>query len=512
MVTKFIDLYENEDNYIKKKLHNDELTYKDVVENSQKNKGRKSQAQKAERVDLNNQLHDPNSSKLAKADKIIQKFNDQIEHSVKASMKNLKKADNYKEETIEGMRIAELDEDDVDDPINAPKYEFQVRMHKEFTTPGRTDRDADMYNIREQAYDRTLYELSDELEYAIKERKDHSKQLALAMFDKIQKMELPNTSTLDAKVIEDGNKFLKETTREDLREELAKLKISLDDNTSPSVSMIKELHRQGFLGLDDSEVEKLINQEAETWENTTEKLENVYDELENKERLMVALQNAYDRKLQEYVKLENQPEKDIFAEKEEHVSNMLEKEIFEAYIDYQRSLLKENYMSNQDQMDPMQYTDQHKIDVVRRIFGVMETKQMNNFGTDLLTFGVTHDVPDAVRIGENIAGLNDEDVPDDINQKLKRYYLENSEKLRERINITGPMKGIVQNRKESLMRQEDRNGYIPSNMTELHEKYNTKYNRWRLPSIYTQDYSKRGQWDAILGKERLDKFEEFVKY
>ena len=152
----------------------------------------------------------------------------------------------------------------------------------------------------------------------------------------------------------------------------------------------------------------------------TDKLERIYSELENKEKIMVALQAAYDRKLNEYAKIEAATI-DYSKEKDTKMKELLEKEIFEAYIDYQRNLLKTADKDvNQKALD---FSEQHKIDFVRKIFGVMEPRQIDNFGTDLMIFGITHNIPDAVRIGENIAGLNKENVSNEIENMLKQYTI-----------------------------------------------------------------------------------------
>lgn len=138
----------------------------------------------------------------------------------------------------------------------------------------------------------------------------------------------------------------------------------------------------------------------------------------------------------------------------------------------------------------------------------MEGKQLENFGTDLLIFGIKHDLPDAVRIGENLSALNDEDVPEHVKEMLQNYILENSKRLRESINFTGPMKGIISTRKQHLMASSD-SPYLPQHYDKLMAF--DKYNRWRLPSIYASDYKKRGDMDNIFGKEKLDKIEEYIK-
>ena len=131
---------------------------------------------------------------------------------------------------------------------------------------------------------------------------------------------------------------------------------------------------------------------------------------------------------------------------------------------------------------------------------------MANVGSDLIEFGIAHNVPDAVRLGENLSGLNNEDIPDYLLNRLNQYKLKNADKLRERIQHTGPMKSIIQRRKENLMTQEDRTGYFPSNYDELKTKYNDKYNRWRLPSVYAVDHKRYGLLGELYGEERLERF------
>lgn len=385
--------------------------------------------------------------------------------------------------------------------------ERQEELHAKFSLPGRSDSKFDEYNLQEKAYNTTMESLKDELEVSILNQKEDSVKLALKVFEKIQGIELSNSFTLDAKEI-DAAQVARDSKGEDvLLQELTKLKLSLEDSTSPSLSYIRDLHKNGLLGLDSSEmIEKVINADPENLREITENLEKIYAELENKEKAMVAIQTAYDRKLQQISSQAEDAQKDLIAEKNERVANLLEKEIFEAYIEYQRDLLRQND-SEAEPGVKTDYSDQHKIEVVRGLFGVSDA----HFGVDLLEFGISHDIPDAVRIGENLAGLNGENVSKETSQRLKEYTLENSEKLRERIQVTGPMKGIVQSRRDRLMTEQDRQGYLPSNMKELKMKYGDKYNQWRLPSIYADDHSKRGILDSILGKERLDRLEKSLK-
>lgn len=139
------------------------------------------------------------------------------------------------------------------------------------------------------------------------------------------------------------------------------------------------------------------------------------------------------------------------------------KELFEAYIEYQRTLLKEADASQSDSSSAVNLPDEHKINMIRSIFGVVEPGRINNFGTDLLEFGLTHDIPDAVRIGESLVGMDyieNANVSDALLKRLKAYKLKNSDKLRERIQHTGPMKSVIQRRKEHLMREQDRTGRL----------------------------------------------------
>lgn len=131
---------------------------------------------------------------------------------------------------------------------------------------------------------------------------------------------------------------------------------------------------------------------------------------------------------------------------------------------------------------------------------------MANVGSDLIEFGISHNLPDAVRIGENLSGLNDEEVSEALLNRLHEYKLNHADQLREGIHTVGPMKSIIQRRKDSLMTKRDRQGYMPSNIDELRRKYNDKYNRWRLPSIYAADHKKFGILGEIYGEERLEKF------
>jgi len=138
------------------------------------------------------------------------------------------------------------------------------------------------------------------------------------------------------------------------------------------------------------------------------------------------------------------------------------------------------------------------------MFGITEAREICNFGTDLVEFGIAHDIPDAVRLGENIAGINNEQVSDDLTERLKQYSIKNSQRLREGIQFTGPMKGIIQGRKEKNFRQSGGEFYIPngkfhlSYFVETHQWINDRYNKWRVPSIYAIEHTKYGVWSQIF--------------
>ena len=313
------------------------------------------------------------------------------------------------------------------------------------------------------------------------------------MFDRIKDIKLNHTETLNSKIINyDAIELADPEFKNKLTQELKKLKYSLDDTTSPSFSHIKELHRQGLAG-NSALTTSLPNIEAEQLEGVVSQLDDIVQELENKENAMIQLEGLYS-------KTKDFQTSDYTLKKDDKTADLLEKEIFEAYLDYQRNLLKELDEGTQDA------SAEHKIKTIRNIFGVMEPGKMENSGSDLIEFGMSHNIPDAVRLGENLAGLNNEDVPDYLLNRLNQYKLKNADQLRERIQTTAPMKSIIQRRKDSLMTEADRSGYFPSNYNELKLKYNDKYNRWRLPSIYKVDHQKYGLLGKLYGEERLEKF------
>lgn len=115
---------------------------------------------------------------------------------------------------------------------------------------------------------------------------------------------------------------------------------------------------------------------------------------------------------------------------------------------------------------------------------------------DLLEFGIENDIPDAVRIGENLAGLQNEHISDDLEHRLKQYTLKNSKRLRDRMEFTGPMQSIIQRRKNQLLKES--------------QKYTHSGNSWRLHSGFAPDYSKYGILGEIFGEEKLDEISRYV--
>lgn len=187
---------------------------------------------------------------------------------------------------------------------------------------------------KSHVYKKTLHDLQYELEDSIRDQKEESLGLALEIFDRIKKIQLHHTHTLNSKEINaDAIELEDPQFKERLTTELKKLKYSFDDSTSPTLSYVKDLHRQGLAG-DTKSTLALPNIDAKDLDKVVTQLEAICDELENKERTMLQLEQAYSHSL-------SQEDSKAPLKNKEGSQEALEAEIFEAYLEYQRGLLKE---------------------------------------------------------------------------------------------------------------------------------------------------------------------------
>lgn len=190
-------------------------------------------------------------------------------------------------------------------------------------------------NQRSIVYKKTLHDLQYELEDSIREQKEESLDLALQVFDRIKEIKLHHTHSLNSEEIDaDLIEYADPQFKERLITELSKLKYSLDDTTSPTLSHIKELHRQGLVGDLDNNL-SLLNTDTQEINEVVTQLDNISDELENKEKVMSQLEQAYSHTLNQ-TKHYQKP-----LRNKEGSQEALEEEIFDAYLEYQRGLLKE---------------------------------------------------------------------------------------------------------------------------------------------------------------------------
>ncbi len=79
------------------------------------------------------------------------------------------------------------------------------------------------------------------------------------ILEKIQGIHLQNSFTLDTQKFDTTEILQDKDGDAQLQQELVKLKHSLNDATSPAYQYIKKLHKEGLLGLENSELDKVVN-------------------------------------------------------------------------------------------------------------------------------------------------------------------------------------------------------------------------------------------------------------
>ena len=76
---------------------------------------------------------------------------------------------------------------------------------------------------------------------------------------------------------------------------------------------------------------KVIDSDLQDFNEASDHLENIYDELENKEQTMIALYDAYIQGIK-YYNSKNNKSIDYVKEKDEKLENMIEKEVRKGFM------------------------------------------------------------------------------------------------------------------------------------------------------------------------------------
>lgn len=353
MGNSFKDIFVNDHPYIKKiLLSGDESSYRQVMKSLEEAKRSEKKTQKgsdsasdSSSIDAS-QLEFVKDSSLSTAQKSVlahktlEEFNkialEEEERRKEIGEFEENRAIDYKH------RVNVEESDKLEDallnqtsPPSEASADYYDRFNKDFNLAGESDRWTDEYNIKKLSFEKSMGTMQEELKLAVMHKKEHSLQLAMELFDKIQNIQLSQVTTdLDSgltdeyqKKVDEYEMFKKDQSLpEKLKSELEKLKLSLNDKTSPSFSLIKRYYKEGLVGLDEEKVKNVIHADLEDFTEASEKLESIYDELENKDRVMNAMQDSYDQGIDFYSR-QSEKKVDYVKEKEDRFENMIEKEV-----------------------------------------------------------------------------------------------------------------------------------------------------------------------------------------
>jgi len=114
------------------------------------------------------------------------------------------------------------------------------------------------------------------------------------------------------------------------------------------------------------------------------------------------------------------------------------------------------------------------------------------YAQDLITFGLEHDIVEAVRLGEKVMSENGYSLPLDLQRAVKDYILSNAERYQRAIRKTGPIDNA-----SLYKRQRGQESPIIMNRDDPYwerfvEENSTRTRAWRLPSHLSWDHKEFG--------------------
>lgn len=250
---------------------------------------------------------------MADADDIVSDFVSDVQKDTDASIRRQSKteAQPYDYETKvtvkERKEYSELSEREAEF-MSVEKLVSDSKMNALYNVSGDSDRFSDSYNIKKFSFDNNLHSMQHELKYAVKTKREYAMDLALKVFNKIQGISMSHTSTNDAEISHeyqteiDNNEYIRldDSLSEKLDTKLSNLKNAFDPNHDASLLLIKSYHQSGLLGLDEHQIQNLVDKNAKDFENATENLEKVYEQLDQKEAEISAIRDAYDQGIKYY--------------------------------------------------------------------------------------------------------------------------------------------------------------------------------------------------------------------
>lgn len=131
------------------------------------------------------------------------------------------------------------------------------------------------------------------------------------------------------------------------------------------------------------------------------------------------------------------------------------------------------------------------------------------YAQDLIVFGMSNNISEAVRLGEHMLGELGATMSFDMAKAVKSWKIDNNAKYMDAIKRTGPINThsvYMDNRKE------DSNSFGEHSIVNMDDPYWVEYYRknyrsqdfYKLPSVYAWDYKEHGIMGEIIDMKKLE--------
>ena len=127
------------------------------------------------------------------------------------------------------------------------------------------------------------------------------------------------------------------------------------------------------------------------------------------------------------------------------------------------------------------------------------------YSQDLIVFGLEHNVPEAVRLGEHMMSANGQTPSPDLQRAIKEYTLANAEGYRRAMKSTGPIDNA------SLYRASRRNpapfvlNWDDPYWQDVFAKNWRRADQWKLPSALSWDHKRHGIIGEVIDMETIER-------
>lgn len=121
---------------------------------------------------------------------------------------------------------------------------------------------------------------------------------------------------------------------------------------------------------------------------------------------------------------------------------------------------------------------------------------------DLISFGMKHNIPEAVRLGEKMVGDNGDSLPFELAKRVKQWMLTHNMQYQEAMKRTGPINTssvykTKRGQESSMVNADD-----PYWQEFMRKNYRSQ-DYWKLPSAMAWDYKEHGILDEVVDMQKV---------